>query len=640
MQDRVAGVVENLPDHPGVYIMKNALGRVIYVGKAISLRSRVRNYFQASTQREYPKTRRLVQDIADIDYVLVKDEREALMLECNLIKQHQPHYNILLKDGKHYPYLRVDLSEDFPQVELVRKLRRGDKARYFGPYMSTGSLRATLDAIKKIFPIRSCTKDVMKMVRNGERPCLNAQIGLCMAPCTGKVTPEEYAAVMRQVCSFLQGHQDEVAADLKRKMEEAAEALDFEKAAAYRDKLQAVQLIYRQGDRRQSVISTAVYTDDVDVIGVVSQNEQTAVQLMMMRGGRVTGSEGFLMDGAQNEESAQVAGSFIAQFYLEAPSAPQEILVRERPEDADALEEALREKWNRKVTIHAPQRGEKRALLLMAEKNAQEKIQREWAYREREWERTGGAVKALGEVLGIPPPQRIECYDISNFQGTDSVASMVVFEGGKPARSAYRRFKIKTVEGANDFESMKEVLGRRFRHGLEERAELDKTGGDYAKGSFSKFPDLVLIDGGPIQLEFARESMEALGVGAIPAVGLAKRFEHIIRVGHEEPLALPHSSPTLQLLQRVRDEAHRFAITYHRSLRAARTLRSQLEDIPGVGEKRRKALLRAYPVPALMKQATVEELAELDGMNAAVAQKVYDALHAPQEDSGEQGEQA
>ncbi|MDD4796152.1 MAG: excinuclease ABC subunit UvrC, partial [Eubacteriales bacterium] len=352
MLERVAGVVENLPESPGVYIMKNALGKIIYVGKAVSLRNRVRQYFQPSTQREQPKTRRLVQDVADIDYVLVQDEREALMLECNLIKRHQPRYNILLKDGKHYPYLRVDTADPYPRVEIVRRLKKGDKARYFGPYMSTGSLRATLEAVKKIFPIRSCAKDIQKAAQRGERPCLNAQIGLCMAPCTGQVPRAEYAKVVRDVCRFLQGHHDEVAADLKARMEEAAEALDFERAAGYRDRLLAVQQIRQQANHRQSAISTSVSAEDLDVLGIVTDGDETAVQLMMMRAGKVTGSEGFIMNGSENESAADVAASFITQFYMAGATLPKEIVVRERPADADVMEQVLREQCGRKVTIH------------------------------------------------------------------------------------------------------------------------------------------------------------------------------------------------------------------------------------------------------------------------------------------------
>lgn len=634
MNDQIQTTLENLPESPGVYIMRNAESRVIYVGKAVSLRNRVRNYFQLSTQREQPKTRRLVQDIASIGYIVVKNEAEALMLECNLIKQHHPHYNILLKDNKHFPYLRIDMKEDYPRLEIVRKIPKNDKAKYFGPYLAAGSLRRTLDLVRKVFPIRSCTKDIYKAIERGERPCLNYQLGLCLGPCGGGVSREQYHTMLNEVVKFLSGQHAEIASGLRVQMKQAADELDFERAAALRDKLLSVESVINLKSGEQSAISTV--QEDLDVLGVHSEENEAAVQLVIMRGGKVVGSESFVLEGSEEESAGAVLGSFIGQFYVNAVMLPRAIVVRELPPNADELAEYLRQRAGRKVEIAVPQRGEKVRLLEMAENNARERVEREKAGRLREWERTGGAVKALGDILGLAmPPDRIECYDISNIQGTDSVASMVVFEHGKAARSQYRRFKIKTVDGANDFESMREVLTRRFRHGLEERAQLVESGGDYNTGKFARFPDLVLIDGGPVQLEFGRNAMRDCGVESIPAVGLAKRNEEIILEDRPEPLVLPRNSAALHLLERVRDEAHRFAITYHRSLRSARTLKSRLEDVPGIGEKRVKALLRAYPIPAQLEVASLEELAAVDGMNRPSAEAVWNFLHQP---AGEQSQ--
>jgi excinuclease ABC subunit C len=622
--------LENLPDSPGVYIMRNAEGRVIYVGKAVSLKNRVRNYFQSGTLREQPKTRRLVRDIASIGYVLVKNEAEALMLECNLIKQHHPHYNILLKDSKHFPYLRIDTRQDFPRLEIVRRMPKNDRARYFGPYLGTKSLRHTLDLIRKVFPMRSCGKDIKRAVAHGERPCLNYQLGLCLGPCGGNVPREQYHAMLGEVCAFLAGKHAEIAAGLKQRMREASDALDFERAAALRDKLAAVERV--MGSQAQSAISTV--QEDLDVLGVHSEGDESAVQLVLVRGGKVTGSESFLLEGTEEESAGQILGSFAGQFYVNSVMLPRAIVVRELPPDAEELAEYLKGRAGRKVEIAVPQRGEKVRLLEMAEANARERMEREKAGRLREWERTGGAMKALGDILNLPaPPDRIECYDISNIQGTDSVASMVVFEHGSPARSQYRRFKIKTVEGANDFESMREVLERRFRHGLMEREQLKDSGEDESTGKFARFPDLVLVDGGRIQLEFGLDAMRSLGVD-IPAIGLAKRNEEIILEDREDPVVLPRNSAALHLLERVRDEAHRFAITYHRSLRSARTLKSRLEEVPGIGEKRVKALLRAYPVPAQMEALSVEELAAVEGMNRKAAEAVWGFLHKENEEKG------
>ncbi len=640
MNDQLQTTLENLPDTPGVYIMKNADGQIIYVGKAVSLRNRVRQYFQPGSNREYPKVRRMVLDIESLDYIVVKSEAEALMLESNLIKKNKPFYNILLKDSKHFPYLRINLREEFPRLEIVRRVDKGDRARFFGPYLAAGSLRQTLDVVRRVFPLRTCTRDIRKSIARGERPCLNLQLGLCLGPCTGDVSKERYHEVLGEVCRFLSGQHGEIVSSLRSQMKQASDNLDFERAAALRDKVLHIESVLDLKPGEQTAISTV--QEDLDILGVHTEGNESVVQLMLMRGGKIVGSESFLLEGSEDESAGEVLRSFIEQFYLHGVMLPRAVVLRELPDNAEALADYLRGRAGRKVELTVPQRGEKVRLLEMAETNARERMERERNNRLREWERTGGAAKALGDILNLPaPPVRIECYDISNIQGTDSVASMVVFEQGKPARSQYRRFRIKTVEGANDFESMKEVLTRRFRHGLEEREQLAE-GMDLSLTKFARFPDLVLIDGGRIQLQFGLEAMRSLGVGHIPAVGLAKRNEEIIVEDRPDSIVLARNSAALHLLERVRDEAHRFAITYHRSLRSARTLKSRLEEVPGIGAKRRNELLKAYPVPLLMEAATVEELAAVPGMSKPAAQAVWNFLHAVQPDQGapQQEEQA
>ncbi len=639
MNDQLQTTLDNLPDTPGVYIMKNAHGQTIYVGKAVSLRNRVRQYFQPGSNKEYPKVRRMVMDIESLDYIVVKSEAEALMLESNLIKKNKPFYNILLKDSKHFPYLRIDLKEEFPRLEIVRRVDKGDRARFFGPYLAAGSLRQTLDVVRRVFPLRTCTRDIRKSIARGERPCLNLQLGLCLGPCTGNVTRERYHEVLGEVCRFLSGQHGEIVSSLRAQMKQASDNLDFERAAALRDKILHIESVLDLKPGEQTAISTV--QEDLDILGVHTEGNESVVQLMLMRGGKIVGSESFLLEGSEGESAGEVLRSFIEQFYLHGVMLPRAVVLRELPDNAEALADFLRGRAGRKVELTVPQRGEKVRLLEMAETNARERMERERNNRLREWERTGGAAKALGDILNLlAPPVRIECYDISNIQGTDSVASMVVFEHGKPARSQYRRFRIKTVEGANDFESMKEVLTRRFRHGLEERQQLSE-GMDLSLTKFARFPDLVLIDGGRIQLQFGLEAMRSLGVGHIPAVGLAKRNEEIIVEDRPDPIVLARNSAALHLLERVRDEAHRFAITYHRSLRSARTLKSRLEEVPGIGAKRRNELLKAYPVPLLMEAATVEELAAVPGMSKPAAQAVWNFLHAvqPEKDAPRQEEQ-
>jgi len=618
MTQHISDILAFLPDHPGVYLMKDEKGTVIYVGKAVSLKNRVRQYFH-SGRHASPKVEAMVEQIADMETVLVDNELEAFILECNLIKKYEPYYNILLRDDKQYPYIKIDRSKPYPRVEVVRRMGR-DKAKYFGPYFSQTAVRQALDSVGRIFPIRSCRRKLPEEIGK-ERPCLNYHIGRCLGPCTGKVTPEEYAAVVDEVCAFLQGRGEDAVKGLERMMQEAAGNLEFEKAALYRDRIEAIREALGS---RQKAISTS--REDMDIIGLHRDENRARVALMMIRAGVLQGSESFPLEYHGEEREEALLASFVEFYYGSNPTPPGLILVSHLPEEAESLACRLSELSGRKVSLRRPVRGEKLRLVEMAQENAASISRVKRQQEQREWDRTDGACRQLQEVLQLPQtPIRMECFDISNIQGTDSVASMVVTLHGKAARDQYRRFRIKTVEGANDFASMKEVVGRRFRHGLEEQAERRAAGKPMEGGRFSEFPDLVVIDGGPIQLEFALEAMKEAGI-TIPAVGLAEKLEEIYLPGEKEPIRLPHDTAALQLMQRIRDEAHRFAITYHRSLRGHRMLKSFLDEIPGIGPKRRTALLTAFVTKEAMLQAGEEGIAAVPGIPRDLAHKVYESL--------------
>lgn len=616
MNELLQTQLDSLPDSPGVYLMMDAGGNVIYVGKAVSLKNRVRQYYHASRDHG-PKAAAMVARAASLDTVLTGGEMEALVLECNLIKRHHPRYNILLKDDKHYPYLRIDMNDPFPRVEITRRMDR-DRARYFGPYFGIKSLRQVLDAVNRTFPTRTCKKTIDPAAAR-DRPCLNHQMGRCPAPCAGLISSADYRALMTQVIRFLEGREDEVLSDLTRRMNEAAEALEFERAAGFRDRKAAAERILSQ---QQRVISTA--REDWDVAGLSREGGRATVQLMVVRAGRVIGSESFHMTGVGGEPDGEIVTAFLKQYYPSARVVPREVIVPAvSGEDAGVLELWLSSLREGRVRLRVPLRGEKRRLLELAERNARQSLEKEALRQIREDQRTGGALRELAELLGLPgPPARIECFDNSNIQGTDPVASMVVFEEGRPARREYRRFKIKTVEGADDFATMAEVIARRFTRGLAERRQRSERGEDPDGGGFSRLPDLVVVDGGRGQLSAARAVMRALGVEGIPAVGLAKREEEIYLEDRPEPVRVGRSAPASLLVQQARDEAHRFAVAYHRSLRGQRGLRSQLDAVPGIGPARRRALLRAFPSMAAMRAASEEELAAVRGMSRAAARAV------------------
>ncbi|PSR33214.1 MAG: excinuclease ABC subunit C [Sulfobacillus benefaciens] len=596
-----------LPDRPGVYLMKDDEGHVIYVGKAVNLKQRVRSYFQ-DPARLAPKVAAMMRHVADFEIIATDTEVEALILEATLVKQMQPHYNIRLKDDKAYPYLRLTWEEDFPRLVIARKPSEPG-SRYFGPYTRSQSVHETIRLLRKIFPIRNCTN--MKF-KNAARPCLEYHIHRCQAPCQNLVEKAVYREMMKSVELFLEGKADHVRDHLLQQMNEAADSLQFERAAKLRDQVRAIEEITAQ----QKVAAEA--GRNLDAISWVVERPDAYVQVFRVRDGRLTGRESMVMTGVDGTNDAELARAFLLQYYERANEIPQEILVEHLPEEADDLRNWLRQERHGKIELKVPQRGEKQRLLAMVRQNAviaRDEALRRVEVKEREREE---ALLGLKATLGLSKtPERIECYDISNTQGTESVASMVVFTNGKPDKSQYRRFKIQTVQGPNDFLSMREVIGRRFRHQqLAEDSVHTKR--------FAKTPDLVIIDGGRGQLGYAYQAMEEAGVSDIPVFGLAKEHEWLFEPHRPDPIILDRESPPLKLLQHVRDEAHRFAITFHRQLRTKRNLASVLDEVPGIGPKRKKAVLRHYPDLGTLarSESSLEDLAKLPGMNKKAAESV------------------
>ena len=603
--------IRMLPDSPGCYLMKDREGTIIYVGKAVNLKNRVRSYFRDTAHT--PKVAAMISHIDDFDILLCETNLEALILECNLIKLHRPYYNILLKDDKHYPYLKVNMKEPYPRLELNRRQEK-DGARYFGPYIGASAVKQVIEAVRGVFPLRTCRQALP--LKTPKRPCVNYDIHKCLAPCAGKCTEGEYHEMMEGVLHFLEGDYAPVVDQLKREMGEAAAAMRYERAAQLRDKIRDVQgLMERQ---------IALRTDgsEQDLIAVAQDGLDAMIQILYVRGGRMIGGDHFLLAREGGENPGEVIAGFLTQYYEEAALIPRNVFCQTLPEGAaEQLEAWLRERKGAAVSLRTPRRGEKHELVLLAVKNAEDALKKRNARRTIQEERTVGAAANLGKILGMADyPRRIEGYDISNTQGQQSVASMVVFIDGAPARKEYRRFRIKTVEGANDFASMKEVLGRRYAHALREREE------GITDGKFSDLPDLILIDGGPQQVRFAMEALSELGVDPPTLFGLAEKEEEIWLPGAEEPIRLDHHTPELQLVQRVRNEAHRFGIIHHRVLRAKAFTHSQLEDIPGIGPARRKALLKAFGSLKALREATVEEIAAVKGMTRQTAEAVKTGL--------------
>jgi len=587
----------HIPDKPGVYLFKDDRGRILYVGKAKSLNKRVRSYFQRG---QPTKVMAMLQRAQELDFIVTDSEIEALILECNLIKQHRPRYNVVLKDDKNYPYIKITVNEEFPRVLITRRQLK-DGARYFGPYTRAGAMHDTLRLLKKLFPFRSCTQQRF----TNRRPCLNFHIKRCLAPCTGQVDRERYAAVIREVCLFLEGRHDELVKDLTARMQEAAERLEFERAAELRDQIQAIEQVVA----RQKIVSTRL--EDRDVVALARQGDTGQAVVFQVRQGKLVSEESLTLRGTADKSEEDVLAAFVKQYYSCASFIPPEILLnRSLGEEEEVIAAWLTAARGGKVRLETPRRGQKRELVAMAEKNASLLLAQEVVKEARD-------ARVLAEVaraLDLPsPPRRMEAFDVSHLQGREAVASMVVFQDGRPKPDAYRRFRVRS-KGPDDFAAMGEVVARRFA-----RAGDPK---------FAPLPDLVLIDGGKGQLTAALKAMEAAGYGEIPVFALAKEEELIYAPGRSEPIRLCRDAAALHLLQRLRDEAHRFAVEYHRAARTKKTLGSLLEEIDGIGAARRRALLKAFGSLEAIKRASVEELARVPGMNRKVAEAVHRFLNS------------
>ena len=607
--------LKKLPGKPGVYLMHDEKDEIIYVGKAVSLKNRVRQYFQSSRNKGI-KIEQMVTHISRFEYIVTDSELEALVLECNLIKEHRPKYNTMLMDDKTYPFIKVTVEEPFPRIMMTRRMVK-DKAKYFGPYTSAGAVKDTIELIRKLYHIRSCNRKLPRDVGK-ERPCLNYHIHQCNAPCQGYVSAEEYQESVQEVLKFLNGNYEGIVEQLKDKMEKASEMLEFEKAIEYRELIASVQKIAQ----KQKITDAAGAGDDRDILAMAVEGEDAVVQVFFIRGGRLIGRDHFYLKIAKEESAKETLSSFIKQFYAGTPYIPAELMLPEEIDDQELIEEWLTKKRGRRVHIKVPKKGTKEKLVELAARNAKMVLSTDKERLKREEGRTIGAVRELEKLLGISGIVRMEAYDISNTSGFASVGSMVVYEKGKPKRNDYRKFKIKGVQGVDDYASMEEVLTRRFTHGLKEQEEGKELGG------FTAFPDLILMDGGKGQVNIALQVLENLGL-AIPVCGMVKDDNHRTRglYYQNEELPIDRNSECFKLITRIQDEAHRFAITFHRKLRSQSQVHSILDDIPGVGPARRKDLMRHFENIEAIRNATVEELKELPSMNEKAAQDVYKFFH-------------
>lgn len=605
--------LKKLPGKPGVYIMHDETDAIIYVGKAISLKNRVRQYFQASRNRG-AKIDQMVTHIRRFEYIVTDSELEALVLECNLIKEHRPKYNTMLMDDKTYPFIKVTTNEAFPRVMMVRRTGK-DKAKYFGPYTSAGAVKDTIDLIHKLFFIRTCNRRLPAEIGK-DRPCLNHHIHQCKAPCQGYISQEEYQKSVQGVVRFLNGEFDPIITQLQEKMFAASEAMEFEKAIEYRELINSVQKIAQ----KQKITDTG--GNERDIIAVATEKEDAVVQVFFIRNGRMIGRDHFFLKISEGESDEEILSSFVKQFYAGTPYIPSQLMLPCEIEDCEVLEEWLSKKRGHKVHILIPKRGMKEKLVELAATNAEMVLQKDKERIKREEGRTIGAVKEIEKLLGISGIVRMEAYDISNISGFNSVGSMVVYEKGKPKKNDYRKFKIKSVQGSDDYSSLAEVLTRRFEHGLKEQGEGEEFGG------FSAFPDLILMDGGKGQVHVAEEVLRNLNIH-IPVCGMVKDDNHRTRglYYHDEELPIDVHSESFKLITRIQDEAHRFAITFHRQLRSQGQVHSILDDIPGIGPTRRKELMRAYENLDAIKAASVEDLKKVPGMNERSANQVYDFFH-------------
>ena len=611
--------LKKLPAKPGVYIMHDKDDAIIYVGKAISLRNRVRSYFRESTNKS-PKIEKMVTKIARFEYIVTDSELEALVLENNLIKEHNPKYNTMLKDDKTYPYIKVTMGEDFPRVLFSRQMKK-DKSRYFGPFTSAFAVKDTIELINKLYKLRTCNRVLPRDI-GLERPCLNYHIGQCMAPCQGYVTKEEYRAQVEQALDFLNGNFAPILNSLKQKMEEASENLEFEDAIRYRDLYNSV----KQVAQKQKI--TDRDGEDKDIIALARDENDAVVQVFFVRGGKLIGREHFIMTRTQDCTQAQVLLDFVKQFYAGTPFIPKELMLQHEIEDIPVLEQWLSARKGSRVHIRVPKKGTKEKLVELAATNAKLVLNKDRERIKREEGRTIGAVKEICALLSIPEANRMEAFDISNISGFENVGSMVVYEKGKPKRSDYRKFKIKTVAGPDDYACMKEVLTRRFRHGMEETKELEEKQMGKEFGSFTRFPDLLLMDGGKGQVNVALQVLSELGL-SIPVCGMVKDDNHRTRglYYQNREIEIDTHSEGFKLITRIQDEAHRFAIEYHRSLRSKEQVRSVLDGIPGVGPARRKALMRDFKSIDEIRQADVARLSQVPEIPEHVAEEIYSFFH-------------
>lgn len=605
--------LKKLPGKPGVYLMHDEKDQIIYVGKAISLKNRVRQYFQSSRNKS-SKIEQMVAHIRSFEYIVTDSELEALVLECNLIKEHRPKYNTMLMDDKGYPFIRVTVEEDYPRVLLAREMKR-DKSRYFGPYTSAGAVKDTIELIRKIYHIRNCNRNLPRDTGK-ERPCLNYHIGQCKAPCQGYISKEEYNGYITDVIRFLNGHYDEVLKSLENQMQEASENLEFEKAIEYRELLTSVRHIAQ----KQKI--TSHNGEDRDVVAVAKEESDAVVQVFFIRGGRLIGRDHFFIQNAKEDSQDELLATFIKQFYAGAVVVPPEIMLPQELTETQILEEWLSARRGHRVRFVVPKKGTKEKLVELAKKNARMVLDTDRERLKREEGRTIGAVKELENLLGLPKITRMEAFDISNTSGFHSVGSMVVYEKGKPKRSDYRKFKIKSVEGPDDYASMKEVLTRRFLHGIKEQEEKKEL------GSFQVFPDLILMDGGKGQVHIAEQVLEELRL-SIPVCGMVKDDYHRTRGLYykNQEILIDKNSEGFKLITRVQDEAHRFAIEFHRKLRSAGQVHSVLDEITGIGPARRKALMKHYMGIDAIRNADVEELRCVPSMDERAARAVYDFFH-------------
>ena len=590
--------LKKLPGEPGVYLMKDENDKIIYVGKAISLKNRVRQYFQSSKNHS-SKVKSMVKNIKSFEYIITDSELEALILECNLIKKYRPKYNVLLRDDKTYPYIKVTINEDYPRVLKVRKVLR-DKAKYFGPYTNVEAVNDTLEVLRNIYPIRTCNVDIDRAIKNNMRPCLNLHIKRCVGPCTGNVSKEEYNKMIEEIILFLSGKEEKLIEILKEKMNKCSMEFNFEEAAIYRDKILNLQEMMQ----KQKI---DVSTDDVnqDIIAMAYNDEEACVQSFFIRHGKIVGREHFILEGTKDSTKESILGSFVKQFYMNAEYIPKEIIIESEIEDQVVMEEWLSNIKGQKVSIRVPQKGDKKSLISMVKKNAMEYLEKFSNLNKRKYERSEGALIELAEVLGLEePPRRIESYDISNIQGVDSIGVMVVFTNGLKDKKEYRRYKIKTVEGPNDYDSMAEILERRLQKG--------------------DFADLILLDGGKGQVSAVQKVFDKYGVN-IPLWGMYKDDKHRTKglISATKEFELDKTSNLYRFVASIQEEVHNYAITYHRSLRNKSLTKSSLDDIPGVGEKRKKALLSNFKSIEDIKNASVEELSQVEGLNKSVAENIY-----------------